>query len=282
MTPRKDERVLSTAATGMLLWTLSLVSPIPMEAQTLPPPSAFRGDSLSSTPLSGIHLPGLSSSPLLPDPYVDPAASLALLDRLRAKNPGDVEYLVATAREALALGTLADIRSKHPRPIEVESVQSVEFTGGDRVFVSRGEDGWSLDSPSTEAPVDASAIEDLVEQVANVTVSGFPDLDPSAAGLVGARDRVIMKTDGGRVVLRLGDSVDDGRYVGYEGDDEVFTVAEFVADALTPSLDAVTGGGDSAGPGAGGQRQKRQKIEVLRGGKNKLKNLKQLKQQLGK
>jgi hypothetical protein len=180
--------------------------------------------------------------------------------------------------------TLDDLRSKHPRPIEVASVQSVEFTGGDGLLVRRGDDGWTLEHPSTEASVDAGKIEGLVERVANLTVTGFPDITPPEAGLVGARDRIILETDASRVVLRLGDAADDGRYVGYQDEDEVFVVEGFVADKLTPSVDAVTTSGGSArgaaGPGAG--REKRQKIEVLRGGKNKLKNLKQLKQQLGK
>ena len=180
--------------------------------------------------------------------------------------------------------TLDAIRSKNPRPIETSSVQSVEFTGGDGLLVTRGEDGWSLEHPSTDTSVSSSKIEGLVERVANLTVTGFPDVTPSEAGLVGARDRVVLNTDAGRVVIRLGDAAGEGRYVGYAGDDEVFTVAGFVADKLTPSADAVTG---SSGPPAGsaapdGQREKRQKIEVLRGGENKLKNLKQLKQQLGK
>jgi hypothetical protein len=180
--------------------------------------------------------------------------------------------------------TLDDLRSKHPRSIEVSSLQSAEFTGGDGLLVKRGDDGWTLEYPSTEESVDAGKIEGLVERAANLTVTGFPDITPSEAGLVGARDRVILKTEAGRVVLRLGDTVDDGRYVGYQDGDEVFVVEGFVADKLTPSVDAVTTSGGAArgaaGPGPG--REKRQKIEVLRGGKNKLKNLKQLKQQLGK
>jgi hypothetical protein len=180
--------------------------------------------------------------------------------------------------------TLDDLRSKHPRSIEVSSVQSAEFTGGDGLLVKRGDDGWTLEYPSTEESVDTGKIEGLVERAANLTVTGFPDITPSEAGLVGARDRVILKTEAGRVVLRLGDTVDDGRYVGYQDGDEVFVVEGFVADKLTPSVDAVTTSGGAArgaaGPGPG--REKRQKIEVLRGGKNKLKNLKQLKQQLGK
>lgn len=175
--------------------------------------------------------------------------------------------------------TLGDLRSKNPRSFDKKAMMEVQFPGEDRVVVRKEEGSWTLVRPEPEGEDDFNAekLDPKLSTLAELTVEGFPDIDPADAGLTAGADRVEFEMEGGdRYTLLIGDKVSEessSRYVKFGDGDEVYTISKNTVDDLRPAVGDLTGEAKAPGPGKGmgkmggkmgGKMKRLKKMQMMR------------------
>jgi hypothetical protein len=168
---------------------------------------------------------------------------------------GDEEfkYKIASYAGEQLVATLTDLRSKTPRTFDQESITEVRFAGEDRVVVRKEEGGWSLVRPEAEDSLNTSKLDSRLSTIASLTVTDFPEVSKSEAGLGAGADRLAFETEDDDAMILLGDTVDGesgGRYVKFGDSEEIYTVSSQTAGDLAPSVDELVGE-SQAGPAKG-------------------------------
>jgi len=185
------------------------------------------------------------------------------------------QYEISSYAGDKFIADLGDLRSKTPRTFDREAITRVEFPGEDRVVVEKANDSWALVRPEAEDELNESKLDSRLSSVAELTVEGFPEVEPGEVGLTGASDRVRFQMEGGdRYALLIGGAVEEGkgdRYVKFDDGDEVYSISSRVADELRPSVDDLVGESASPGPGKGlgkmggaGMKQKLRKMQMMK------------------